>query len=67
MKESFGFILFGIWLGVFMVLGFAGAFSEKTLQYKEGYKQGQIDYANGKIVYKIKPNGDGTTSWQKEK
>lgn len=30
-----------------------------------GYKQGQIDAMNGKVMYEKNTNSDGETSWEK--
>ncbi len=32
-------------------------------QYREGYREGQIDAANGVIKYELQEQDDGTTSW----
>lgn len=30
------------------------------------YKQGQIDAINGKIMYELKQQPDGTTAWERK-
>jgi hypothetical protein len=45
-------------------------FKERTIAYtagKElGYKEGQIDYANGRVAFELKKQYDGTTQWVKK-
>lgn len=31
----------------------------------QGYKSGQIDYATGKVKYKLEKQSDGTVTWEK--
>lgn len=48
-------------VSMFSVLGISSTI------YERGYKNGQIDYANGKIVYHLEKQADNTTIWSKEK
>lgn len=43
-----------------------GAWLLCTLIHDEGYKDGQVDAINGKIVYKLVEFADGTREYYKE-
>ncbi|MCK9279138.1 MAG: hypothetical protein M0P71_00720 [Melioribacteraceae bacterium] len=48
-------------IAIFAILGINN-FVKSNI--KEGYRAGQIDYANGIIKFKLKTNPDKTTSWE---
>lgn len=37
-----------------------------NVEYSKPYKQGQIDAINGKIIFDLKENPDGTTEWKRK-
>lgn len=59
------------WFTVFIACIFTAAAtlaSVRSFEEDSGlYKQGQIDAMNGKILYELKENTDGTSSWVKMK
>jgi O-antigen/teichoic acid export membrane protein len=36
-------------------------------EYTHLYRQGQIDAVNGKVLFELKPQPDGTTTWERKK
>jgi len=62
------FVLF-IFLIVYLIQRAADVDRNRMVQlalesYKEGYRQGQIDVANGKMKYELVEQLDGTTEWK---
>lgn len=59
----------GFMIGVGTALCLAMASPKGTKPYNDGeiagYKQGQVDYANGKIKYKLVKQPDNTVKWKK--
>lgn len=52
----------GFFLGVSLFMVTLLAFGVDTTLYK----QGQIDAINGKIMYELKQQPDGTTAWERK-
>lgn len=59
-----------LFLGFFFGCAAMTTFKEYTSVYSAGrevgYKEGQIDYANGRIAFELKKQNDGTTQWAKK-
>lgn len=49
----------GVGVGAVGLMGVSLAMPESTSLYK----QGQVDAINGKIVFELKKNADGTSTW----
>lgn len=52
----------GIWCGAVLLAILSFAWPEVTTEYKAG----QVDAINGKIIYHIVSQPDGTTRWEKK-
>ena len=66
MKDTCGGVfVFGFIVGMFLIMGIVENFPEYVHVCRQAYKQGQIDYANGKKVYKLVKQEDGTIIWKK--
>ena len=53
----------GVAVGLICILGILATLQDDNVYYVSGYKQGQIDYYNGKIKYRLKVQGDGSILW----
>lgn len=52
---------------IFLTIGLAGlGFGSVLTVGRLAYKQGQVDYANGKVVYELQKQPDGNTEWVKK-
>jgi flagellar basal body-associated protein FliL len=58
---------------VVVLLGVAGGFflelhkkHETESLFEQAYRQGQIDAANGKMLYELKQLPDGSTAWERK-
>ena len=54
-------ILFIVLLSLFVLMVTAG------ICYDYGYKEGQVDYANGRVEYHLYKKADSTTVWLSRK
>jgi hypothetical protein len=48
---------------IVIILVFLVSLTMAYINYTQGYRHGQIDYATGKIKYILKDNPDGTRAW----
>lgn len=62
MREGLGSLIIGIFVGALLVVGLSFAFPE----YTKIYKQAQIDAINGKILFALKKQEDGSTVWERK-
>lgn len=56
-----GFVM-GLWVGILIFVVGSVVFQEHT----SNYKHGQIDAINGKILFELKQQPDGTTAWTRK-
>lgn len=59
MNESLMAFILGLTLGTGIIVSVASIRPEHTVPYK----QGQIDALNGKILFELKKQEDGTIQW----
>jgi len=52
----------GAWMGIIILATLNYFFPEGS----SGYRQGQIDAINGKVMYELKTNPDKTVEWVKK-
>lgn len=62
MSEGLGSLIIGIFVGAFFVIGLSMTFPEQT----KIYKQAQIDALNGKILFELKKQEDGSVVWERK-
>ena len=62
MSEGVLGIIVGIIVGAILVVGLTFAFPE----YTKIYKQAQIDAINGKILFELKKQEDGSVVWERK-
>lgn len=62
MSEGVLGIIVGILVGAFFVIGLSLTFPEQT----KIYKQAQIDALNGKILFELKKQEDGSVVWERK-
>ena len=62
MSEGVAGIIVGILVGSILVVGLSLSFPEQT----KIYKQAQIDAINGKILFELKKQEDGSVVWERK-
>jgi len=60
--DTFFKVMGGAWMGIIMLATLDYFFPEGS----SGYRQGQIDAINGKVMYELKTNPDKTVEWVKK-
>lgn len=54
-------------VGTIVIFILGGCLMAGAIGYSAGYRHGQIDYANGKIVYCLEKQADNSTIWRSVK